>query len=218
MTFGRTEPGMAPRRKPRQTRAKMTADAILEAAAILFARDGFDATNTTRIAALAGVSVGSLYEYFPNKESLAANLIKCHCDKLLTSYVQRFQSVEGQGLEKIVGIFVEATYDAYAVNLSLHKTLLEQMGRVSKLLHMKQVSLTISDLLEKALLTCGSTLRKADIRLAVFVIETAVETAIHRYILYTPDMLGDDLKRELQLMGTRYLSASLQMSATNVVQ
>ncbi len=65
-------------RTPRQERARETVAAILEAAAQLIAEDGYGATSTNRIAARAGVSVGSLYQYFPNKEAILAGLIEQH--------------------------------------------------------------------------------------------------------------------------------------------
>lgn len=57
-------------RKPQQTRSKATVDAIIEAAVIAVAERGTAATTTRHVAEIAGVSVGSLYEYFPNKEAL----------------------------------------------------------------------------------------------------------------------------------------------------
>lgn len=57
-------------RKPRQARSKATVDAIVEAGLILLAREGPRATTTRRIADLAGISVGSLYEYFEDREAV----------------------------------------------------------------------------------------------------------------------------------------------------
>ena len=60
------------RRTPAQQRARDTVEAIVEAAAQVFARHGYAAGTTNRIAARAGVSVGSVYQYFPNKDALLA--------------------------------------------------------------------------------------------------------------------------------------------------
>lgn len=207
MSFGRVAPTTAPRRRPRQTRSSMTVDALLEAAAILFAKDGFDATNTTRIAERAGVSVGSLYEYFPNKEALVAKLLKRHCDGMLERFSQRFQSAEGKSLDDVIAIFVEATHDAYAVDVQLHRVLLEQMGRVSRPHHLRRVSMAIVELLEQALTLCGASVRRPSIRLAAFVVETTVEALTHRAILYAPEFFNAELNEELRVMALHYLRA-----------
>jgi len=67
-----------PRKTPRQDRARFTVDAILEAAAYILARDGWDRLTTNRVAERAGVNIASLYQYFPNKESIVAELQRRH--------------------------------------------------------------------------------------------------------------------------------------------
>jgi AcrR family transcriptional regulator len=64
-----------PRKAPRQARARATYDAILEAATHIIARGGLAAFNTNAVAERAGVSIGSLYQYFPNKDALMVALI-----------------------------------------------------------------------------------------------------------------------------------------------
>ena len=62
------------RRLPRQKRAQETVDAVLDSVAKLLKRGGVQAVTTNRIAEVAGVSIGSLYQYFPNKEAIFAAL------------------------------------------------------------------------------------------------------------------------------------------------
>ena len=64
------------RKEPRQKRAHATVNAILQAASQLFQKNGYYRTSTNHIAKKAGVSVGSLYEYFPNRESIGIALIE----------------------------------------------------------------------------------------------------------------------------------------------
>ena len=63
-----------PRKNPLQERSRRTRDDILVAAARVLAREGLPRFNTNRVAEVAGVSVGSLYQYFPNKEALLCEL------------------------------------------------------------------------------------------------------------------------------------------------
>lgn len=199
---------IAVRRRPRQGRSLMTVDAILEAAQQLLIRDGFEATSTTRIAEAAGVSVGSLYEYFTSKEALVAKLIKRHCDNLLDTYAGAFKEVEGKGIASLVDAWIDTSVDAYAKDLALHRVLLDQMGKVSKTQHLRSVSLAIADLLESALRKCGEPVPRPDLRLAAFVIESSGEALLHRAILYGDNLLNDELLREWKLMTRLYLASA----------
>lgn len=70
------QPLLDPRKRPRQARSAATVDAILEAAARILETRGPDGYTTNAVAELAGVSIGSLYQYFPNKEALVGALIQ----------------------------------------------------------------------------------------------------------------------------------------------
>jgi AcrR family transcriptional regulator len=66
------------RRRPTQERSSVTVDSVLQAAAELFCDPGYDRASTNRIAERAGVSIGSLYQYFANKEAILAALLERH--------------------------------------------------------------------------------------------------------------------------------------------
>ena len=77
------QPHPSPRRTPRQERSQVTVDAIFEAVARIVATQGEGALTTNRIAELAGVSVGSLYQYFPSKEAILVAMLDQHCDRVM---------------------------------------------------------------------------------------------------------------------------------------
>jgi AcrR family transcriptional regulator len=64
------------RKRPRQTRSQATFDAIVEAAARILVESGAGRLTTNRVAARAGVSVGSLYQYFPNRQAILRALVE----------------------------------------------------------------------------------------------------------------------------------------------
>ncbi|MDQ0775326.1 AcrR family transcriptional regulator [Streptomyces aurantiacus] len=72
---------LQPRRKPSQVRAELTRERILAAAAHVFVEYGYAAGTTNRIAERARISIGSLYQYFPNKDAILAELLVRHIDR-----------------------------------------------------------------------------------------------------------------------------------------
>src|SRR5687768_803669 len=65
---------LKPKKQPKQARAKVTMEALLDATARILSKGGYAALTTNRVAEVAGVSIGSVYEYFPNKQALLAAL------------------------------------------------------------------------------------------------------------------------------------------------
>lgn len=78
---------LTPRKTAQQARAKVTLDAIIEAAARILEAQGLDGLTTNHIAATAGVSIGSLYQYFPNKEAVIAALVQREKATLLQDFL-----------------------------------------------------------------------------------------------------------------------------------
>lgn len=90
LTFGHSHSVSAPkpRKTPRQARARATVEAILEAAARILTGETVQALTTNRVAETAGVSIGSLYQYFPNKEAILAELIREKRSRLTAALAQ----------------------------------------------------------------------------------------------------------------------------------
>jgi AcrR family transcriptional regulator len=74
----RRRPLTKPRKVASQERARATVHALVDATARILVKEGFDKASTNRIAEVAGVSVGSLYQYYPGKEALVAAVIDRH--------------------------------------------------------------------------------------------------------------------------------------------
>lgn len=101
------------RKKPTQSRSKFTVDAILEASTHILLRDGYEKFNTNKIAERAGVSIGSLYQYFPNKKSLIVALWQNNADKLREKLIEAFKTSEGLPLKDAIAQTIQATYEAH---------------------------------------------------------------------------------------------------------
>jgi AcrR family transcriptional regulator len=82
----KAKPAARPRKTPLQERSRNTVEVIVEAAARILTKEGAGALSTNRIAEVAGVSVGSLYQYFPNREAIVAALIERKFDIVRTIF------------------------------------------------------------------------------------------------------------------------------------
>lgn len=102
-------PGHRPRKEPRQDRSRATVDAILEAAADVFERSGYDGTTTDSVAERAGVSIGTLYQYFPTKDALLTKLAEHH----IAAIVRALTPVILDGGSADLTAFLTALTDRY---------------------------------------------------------------------------------------------------------
>lgn len=113
-----------PVRRARQARAQATVDAIVEAAAQILAEGGWGALNTNLIARRAGVSIGSVYEYFPNKGAIVDAILDAHLSRgeaLLAQGALRLQ--ERPDLPAIVGLLVGGFVSLHQDDPRLHRVL-----------------------------------------------------------------------------------------------
>src|SRR5947209_7244958 len=119
-----------PRKVAIQARSQATVDAILRATARILVKEGYDRASTNKIAVAAGVSIGSLYQYFPSKEALVAALVEQHMDEMAEVLRVNTLRLAGAPLEVALGEAVRLMVAAHAVNPKLHKVLVEQVPRV----------------------------------------------------------------------------------------
>lgn len=129
MPTTRPRPSLQPRRKPAQARSRQTVESILVAAARVFAASGYAGATTNHIAEEAGVSVGSLYEYFPNKDAILAALLEAHVrdgEEILSKVGEAAAHSRGADVRTVVRLFVEAMVDLHARDRALHRVLFEE--------------------------------------------------------------------------------------------
>ncbi|AXE30166.1 TetR/AcrR family transcriptional regulator [Chromobacterium phragmitis] len=112
-----------PRKTPLQARSRHAVAAILEAAARILARDGYAAFNTNRVAEEAGVGIGSLYQYFPNKQALVAALHRRHGEETLAALDRALADTAGQPPRERLAAMVVAALDLHRRELGLHRVL-----------------------------------------------------------------------------------------------
>jgi len=122
-----------PRRRPRQARSKQIVEAIHQACERILREEGPDALNTNRIAEVAGVTVGSLYRYFPNKEAVVSDLyeqvLRAQGEAYEALYA-RADELRGLDLDELLRLTVDANADLHVRLLSLHPSFYRQHQRL----------------------------------------------------------------------------------------
>ena len=111
-----------PRKLPKQARSKALVEAVLDASARVLAKDGRDALTTNVIAQAAGVSVGSLYQYFPNREAILSALVHRHGHRI-HALVTEAMHPQPAALEEAVSRLVAAVFAAHRLDPALHDAL-----------------------------------------------------------------------------------------------
>lgn len=116
-----------PVRKPRQARAKLTCEALIDAATQVLKDRGYDAFNTNQVAERAGVSIGSLYQYYPNKQALIEAIVVRHVTLLAGAVAAGLAQARTLPIGDAMDLLVQVAVDVYASDLDLHRVVHEQI-------------------------------------------------------------------------------------------
>ncbi len=115
--------GSPPRRTPRQARSRAKVERILVSARELLIAEGPDAFNTNRIAREAGIGIGSLYEYFPDKQAILDQLLDEMAEREARAILERLEIRDDSPPLETVRIVAELLYDLYREHLDLYRAL-----------------------------------------------------------------------------------------------
>ncbi|MEE4299713.1 MAG: TetR/AcrR family transcriptional regulator [Pseudomonadales bacterium] len=180
---------------PTQPRARQTIDRILDAAELLFDRDGFDATTLRALAEEADLSTGAIYQWFPGKAAIAEALAERHVETAGQALLARASNAE-EGWRALIADVLTAACDAHAAHPRAHRFLYERAPRIGPV----QAAL---DALERGLeetliarLVAEEALDESEARHRAALAVRAGDALLHGYVL--DDALPDDLPARLQ--------------------
>jgi AcrR family transcriptional regulator len=113
--------GAPTRREPKQQRSRQTVEAVLDAVPRVLKRHGTDAITTNRVAEAAGVSIGSLYQYFPDKQAIFMALHERHVDSMRHVIDQTITDCALASLEEFTSELVEQLANVHSEEAELHE-------------------------------------------------------------------------------------------------
>jgi AcrR family transcriptional regulator len=198
-----------PRKFPRQARAKATADAIVEASTQLLVERGYERFTTARAAERAGVSVGSLYQYFPNKAALAAAVIDRCCDEFGIALERALEGRPRITLAECIGAIVDVILASHQLAPDLHKVVIDLAPRIGVADRTDTMSRRMAEAIEAVLrMHADEIAPDIDLTTAATIIETLLVALSHRAAMAGVKAgEGEVIATETTCMITRYLAA-----------
>ncbi|HEX5462450.1 MAG TPA: TetR/AcrR family transcriptional regulator [Steroidobacteraceae bacterium] len=197
------KPLTIPRKQASQQRSRATVDALIEATARILVREGFDKASTNRIAGEAGVSIGSLYQYFPSKEALVGAVMDRHQQELMQVVRCVLPQVAALPMQQALRKLVTLGIRAHRVDPKLHRVLAEQIPRTGRLKEVEAFNRENYALFRAWLESHREEIRAVDLDMAAFVCVTSIEAVTHRAVLHHAETFSDDAIEELIDEATR---------------
>jgi AcrR family transcriptional regulator len=196
------------RNQPRQPRSRATVSVILDAAIRVLDQDGWDALTTSRVAEVAGVSVGTLYQYFAHREAIVEALQNRELERAAAMLERLLKSSEPKSDRELARSVVEELFKLYKAAPALHRVLAVEGLRLSPPETVVAFDARSVGLLKAFLAIAGPRLRQTNLEAAAFVIYQSVRASMLAYFLETPAGVDDQaLVDELTELVVRYLTA-----------
>jgi len=197
-----------PRKYPCQARAKATNDAIIEASTQLLLDQGYDRFTTARAAERAGVSIGSLYQYFPNKAALAAAVIDRCCEEFIVALDRALEGRPRITLPECIRAIVDVILVSHQLAPDLHKVVIDLAPRIGVADRTDGMSRKMAEAIEAVLRMHSDEIAPdIDLSTAATIIETLLVALSHRAAMAgVKASEGEMIATETTCMITRYLA------------
>lgn len=198
-----------PHKSPAQSRSRATVEAILDAAAHILVTQGFAAASTNRIAEKAGVSIGSLYQYFPNKGALIAALRRRHAEAMRTTILQLAGPAASAPLPEALRSFIHAVMQAHRIDPQLHRILAQEAPRTDFADSRGDIDHDLRNVVCALLHSRSSEILPTDLPLAAAMLVRLTDALIHAAVIdNTLDAKPQAVEDEIVRVVLRYLQGA----------
>ncbi len=194
------KPPAIPRKMPTQSRSRVTVEVILEAAAHILATKGYEAFTTNRVAERAGVSIGSLYQYFPNKQSLLVALHARHLDEITANGAAIVSVMEKHSLSEAITLLIRTIVASHVASDRLHQAVAAETPD-------SLIKASMPELIRRLLDSYRPILNVEDPDLAAYIISVTIKAVVHGALHDRPDDLRDGrIEKDLARLLLSYLA------------
>jgi AcrR family transcriptional regulator len=198
----------SPRNQPRQPRSRVTVSLILDAAIRILDREGLEALTTSRAAEVAGVSVGTLYQYFAHRDAIIDALQDRELERAGTMLERVLKNPEGRADRDVARAVLEELLRLYRAAPALHRVLAVDGLRYSTPERVLAFDVKSVALVKSFLIFAGPRIRGTNLEAAAFVIYQSVRATMLGYLLEAPAGVDDDDNNtELTELIFRYLKS-----------
>ncbi len=192
------KPMPQPRKLPRQARSQHMVETILEATARVLAERGYAGTNTNLVAERAGVSVGSVYQYFPHKDSLISALHERHAAQMYAVVDKVLAGSSEGGLRVRLADMVRALLEAHRVEPELHKVLEKEFPFFDAPHENSPADHSFFRRVRELLEVHADEIAPPDRDLATWIVLRTLETLVHAAVIEAPSRFSTaDIERNI---------------------
>ena len=180
-----------PRKTPTQRRSIELVESLIEATARVLRTQGMEAVSTNRVAEVAGVSVGSLYQYFPGKDALVYAVLERQERAQLMLLSGALEAAPDRPLPELVRSVVRSLLRFHRDDPELTRVLLEQRRRLIALRPLPELEQAFHSVVVDALRSRADELRDLPLEIAAFIIQRTVDALSLDAVLRRPEFLED---------------------------
>jgi AcrR family transcriptional regulator len=198
---------LKPRKAPKQQRSEALVEAVLQAASQLLVERGWDGFSMQALAQRAGVSPGSLYQYFPDQAVVVAALVERQSERELAFHLERFAAVPTDAtlVARLEGL-VAALFEFQRREGPLMRQTLRALQHLGRYEALAQRAAQAAEVLFSLLSEHRAQVQVRDARLATHVLANAIHSLTHDGVLPRPAELDDDtLQAEVLTLVRGYL-------------
>lgn len=180
---------------------------IIEAGTRVLVANGYEGASTNRIADEAGISPGSLYQYFPNKDAIVVAIVERYRDRMERDIAEQLTGMLGAPPAELVQRILRALVDALSREPEILRAIVQNVPHQSGLDTFASFERRVTDLLRGYLMMHRELLREADLEAAMWMAVQSVELLSVRYVLDAPPIPRERFVDELTALVIGYLVA-----------
>jgi AcrR family transcriptional regulator len=187
---GSAKAALQPRKRPRQARSRATYTSLLDAAARLLEQHGYAALTTNHVAHAAGVAVGSLYEYFPTKEVIVAELVRRTMAEVAQEVGESFRAALDQRFARGFSVWVDTCFRAVQRRGKLMRVLWMDVPFLWELSEVQSLPLLLLAIARQGLPEATSPWLLKDPEAATYLLTVMIRAAIVESVVARPSHLS----------------------------